>query len=250
MMSKPIVSSDNKGVSVCLATHNGEKYLRQQIDSILVQLSDDDELVISDDSSEDSTRGIIEEYHDSRVRFCGSNYYGSPVLNFEASLRQARKDQIFLADQDDVWMPRKREVMVAALAGHDMVLSDCVVTDEDLRPRVRSYFEASRSRPGFWKNLVRNSFLGCCMAFNRRILDLALPFPKDVPMHDWWIGLIGEFFGKTVLINTPLLFYRRHKGVASTTSEKSFVPFFRRLLWRSVMLKNIGNRWLNLFHRH
>ena len=98
--------NSNMIVSVCMATYNGEKYIREQIDSILPQLSDSDELVISDDGSSDSTIDIIQGYNDRRIRLYHNTRHGV-TWNFENALRQSRGDVIFLADQDDVWKPGK-----------------------------------------------------------------------------------------------------------------------------------------------
>ena len=102
-------------ISVCIATYNGEKYIREQLDSILPQLGLDDEVIISDDSSTDNTLKIIEEYNDCRIKIFSNNKFYSPILNFENALKKAQGDFIFLSDQDDIWKSNKVEVVMKYL---------------------------------------------------------------------------------------------------------------------------------------
>ncbi len=112
-----------------MATHNGELFLRQQIDSILPQLKERDELIISDDASTDSTIEIIKSYHDSKISLLPTRKFGHPSKNFEYALSHCKNEGIFLADQDDVWHPRKIEVMTNELALFDLVVCDCRLID-------------------------------------------------------------------------------------------------------------------------
>ena len=98
-------------LSVCMATHNGEKYLHKQLASILNQLGPEDEVVISDDSSTDTTVKIIRDIADPRIRLLENNTFYSPVYNFENAIRHGSGDIIVLADQDDVWLDNKVEVI-------------------------------------------------------------------------------------------------------------------------------------------
>lgn len=77
------------------------------------------------------------------------------------------------------------------------------------------------------------------MAFNRSILEIALPFPKDIPMHDWWIGLIGELYGKTYFIEDRLIVYRKHDNNVTSSGEKSSNSFYQKIIFRILMIKNI-----------
>ena len=102
-------------ISVCMATHNGEKYLRQQVDSILTQLDSYDELVISDDNSKDFTLSILTSFNDPRIKILPAEKFGTPVRNFEYALQHCIHPFIFLADQDDVWHPEKVRIMKEVL---------------------------------------------------------------------------------------------------------------------------------------
>lgn len=226
-------------ISVCMTTFNGERYVQAQIESILNQIGEEDELVISDDGSEDLTLDLISEFADRRVILLNNTGPHGVVHNYENSLRHARGEHVFLADQDDVWLPGKVERMMAALRHCDVVVSDCHVTDSLLRITNPSLFQVMHSGPGFFKNLYRNSFIGCCIAVRREVLNLALPFPAGTPMHDWWIGLIGEAAYRTEFIPQPLTLYRRHENNLSLTSGRSTYPWMKKVVWRLVLITHL-----------
>ena len=124
-------------ISVCMASHNGGKYIKQQIDSILSQLSLEDELIISDDGSSDSTIEIIKRCNDSRIKLYvmehnskGMKPHYYVTKNFENALKYVNGDYIFLSDQDDVWCPNKVEVCLEYLQDYDIVLHNLQCVDE------------------------------------------------------------------------------------------------------------------------
>ncbi len=197
-------------ISVCMTTFNGEKYLTRQLDTILQQLGKEDELIISDDSSTDRTVDIIRSYHDNRIKLLEKGQFRSPVFNMENAIKKAKGHYIFLADQDDVWLPGRVVKMVDKLEQYDLVVCNAFIVDAEENIVHESYFEWKGSGKGFWRNLKKNSFLGCCMAFNQRTLNTVLPFPKSIVMHDIWIGLLVEQFGKILFLQDQLILYRRH----------------------------------------
>jgi glycosyltransferase involved in cell wall biosynthesis len=218
---------------VCMATYNGERHVAAQLASIL-QSPRVDEVLVSDDGSTDRTLEIVRGFTDPRVRLLAGPRAGV-IRNFESLLGAARGEYIFLADQDDVWVPHKVDTMMAALQTADLVVSDCTVVDDDLRPLQPSFQALRHSGPGLLKNLARNGYLGCCMAFRRSVLERALPFPHPLPMHDWWIGLVAERVGTVHFLKEPLLQYRRHGGNASSTSEQSTASLGRQIAWRASL---------------
>jgi glycosyltransferase involved in cell wall biosynthesis len=222
-----------------MATRNGASYIAAQIDSILSQLSPTDELVISDDGSTDNTVPIIRAYHDKRIKLIQHSFTQGVARNFEASLMASSGDLIFLADQDDVWMPFKIEVMRRHLKDHDLVISDCIMVDHSLRVKSRSFFSKNRSGKGLIKNLLKNSYMGCCMAFNRKLLRRALPFPKDIPIHDFWIGLIGEMHFNVKFIPDVLVYHRRHSSNTSSTGENSILSLPQKVANRYRIIKSL-----------
>jgi glycosyltransferase involved in cell wall biosynthesis len=222
-----------------MATKNGASYLREQVDSILQQLSPEDELIISDDFSTDSTLRIIESYHDHRIRLIQNPQTQGIIKNFEAALSASKGSFIFLADQDDVWKQDKVKVMLGYLMHHDLVISDCLITDFSLNLKNESFFKLNNSRSGLIRNILKNSYMGCCMAFNRNVLNKALPFPKDIPMHDYWIGLVGELNFKVRFIPEALVVHRRHSANASTTGSLSKQKLLVRFAARYKIIKHL-----------
>lgn len=228
-------------VSVCMATYNGAEYIRQQLSSITAQLGADDEVIVSDDGSTDSTLAVIRSMGDSRVKTIEGPRRQSPVWNFENALRHAKGDYIFLADQDDVWKPGKVSTMMEWLRRYDCVVSDAEMADRDLNIIRKSYYGMHGTKPGRMYNLlVKNGYMGCCMAFTRRVLDASLPFPKDTPMHDLWIGNVAAFRFSLKFIGDRLVTYRCHGGNASfTATGKSGYSTLRKLFIRLITVKNL-----------
>lgn len=230
-----------------MATYNGEKYIEQQLDSILNQLSDNDEVIISDDSSVDNTVKIIKQFGDKRIKLFENNKSRSPVYNFENALRNVTGDIIFLSDQDDIWVKNKVHKMTMLLDKYNVVVSDCVIVNENNEIIHDSFFKLRNSRAGLLKNIYKNSYLGCCMAFDSKILKAALPFPNKLHMHDMWIGAVAELFGKTFFCEEKLLKYRRHRSTASRTTEKSSYSLSYKLSYRFILLKSILERALKVY---
>ncbi len=225
-------------ISVCMAVKNGETFLHEQIASVLPQLTGDDELVISDDHSIDGSLQIIEGFQDRRIRILNNSGSGL-ISNFENALKAARGNYVFLADQDDVWSPDKIAVTIPFLHRYDLVVSDCVVVDRQMEPLRDSFYDFNSSGKGILRNLVKNSYMGCCMAFHRRVAERALPFPRRIPMHDAWIGLIGEVYFSVRFINAKLVFHRRHDQNASTNSGPTSFTLGKRVSSRFHMVKEI-----------
>lgn len=210
-------------ISVCIATYNGGKYISEQIKSILKQLNNNDEIIISDDGSIDDTLEIINEIKDSRIKVFNNDGKHGFVGNFENALSKAIGDYIFLCDQDDVWIDNKVEVVMNYLENYDFVVHDCYQTDSDLNIIHESRFKLYNLKPGFWRLLYKMRFIGCCMAFNRKVLDSCLPFPEkhNLLEHDTWFMLIAERYFKYALINDKLIYYRRHGANTSDGGLKS-----------------------------
>jgi glycosyltransferase involved in cell wall biosynthesis len=120
-------------ISVCLTTYNGEKYILEQLRSILSQLESDDEVIISDDNSSDCTLELIENIADRRVKIFKNIQKKGIQSNVENALNKAKGDIIFLSDQDDFWLPDKVSIIIKALQKNDLIVSDCYITDKDLK---------------------------------------------------------------------------------------------------------------------
>ena len=229
-------------ISVCLATYNGAPYIKEQITSVLNQLLENDELLIADDGSTDNTITIIESIHDSRLRIVGVGGKLGVVKNFERVLIEAKGQYVFLCDQDDIWLPNKVEECLQALEKNILVVTDCKVVDKSLNEISPSFFELRNSGKGILKNIWKNTYLGCCMAFRRELLNIGLPIPAKIPMHDMWLGLIAETQGTVLFLPQNLSLYRRHHLAVSPTAGKSNLSIFKKLYIRVVLVACILNR--------
>jgi len=230
----------DNNISVCMATYNGSEYIREQISSILIQLGIGDELIVSDDSSTDNTIEIIQSFNDDRIKVVINSKCKSPIFNFENAIKQASNPLIFLSDQDDVWLENKVYEMKLMLNQYSMVVCNHSVVDENMTIIIPSYFELASSGKGVIKNIIKNTYFGCCMAFHKKILDVAFPFPKDIPMHDSWLALVSDLFFDTYFIDKPLTLYRKHDNNTSTAwSIKSHNSFLKKMSFRFNTIKYI-----------
>ncbi len=222
-----------------MACYNGSKYIEEQLESIIKQLNDDDEIIISDDGSTDETIQIIERINSPLIKLF-RNHFRNHILNFEFALKQATGDLIFLSDQDDVWVENKVFIMKAYLEKYDIVCSNCYIVDGHLNKLQREFYtNTATKRKGLIRNLIHNHYLGCCMAFRRKICEKALPFPKGLITHDTWIGLVAESIGKTLFIDDKLILFRRHESNTSNTLKGSNLSLFQKLSYRCDILKGL-----------
>lgn len=231
-------------ISVCMATHDGERFVRRQLETILPQLGPDDELVVSDDASVDRTVEIVRSFADPRIRILDGNRFGSAPRNFENALRHATGAIVVLSDQDDVWLDGKldlvRELFRDEVRRPFCVVLDAEVVDENEQPLDASVLDRLGAGPGVLRNLWTNRYLGCCMAFSRDLLDAALPFPDDVPMHDMWLGQLCERIGTTRFVRVVTMRYRRHDANV-TGFEVRFEPL-QQVLRRYRLARSLASR--------
>ena len=223
-------------ISVCMTTFNGAKFVKEQLDSILIQLGADDEIIISDDGSRDDTINIISSYHDNRILLLRHQVEHGFVGNFENALNHARGNVIFLADQDDIWRPQKVQVVLAALEDNDIVVHDAELIDSFGKSLGKNYYSTLHNHSSFMANLWESRFLGCCMAFKREVLMYCLPFPKGIVAHDYWIGMMGMTKYKSIFINDTLICYRRHGGNVSSSSGKSHNSLYYKIITKRMGL--------------
>lgn len=228
-------------ISVALATYNGEKYISEQLNSILPQLGPEDEIIISDDGSSDRTLEIVAGFCSAQIKVLKNPGKGV-ISNVENAIKHTSGDIIFLCDQDDVWLPDKVSVTKKYLLESDvkLVVSDAIVVDENLKVLEDSFFKLMNSGSGFIKNFIKNTYHGCCMAFLKELKEVILPFPKNIPMHDSWIGLMAELYGKVLFIPEKLIYYRRHQNNATVLKRESLR---KSLIWRKNLAVALIRRY-------
>lgn len=237
-------------VSVCLATYNGERYISDQITSILNQLTKEDELIISDDGSTDNTISKIKSFQDRRIKLIFNKVNHGVAKNFENALNNASGDIIFFSDQDDVWFSHKIKKMVSFLQESDykLVTCNCSMTDENLNIIRENYYEKkSPIDKTVFGNFIKDLWLGCCMAFKKEILQDILPFPQNIAAHDLWIALYSQINYKCGYFPYPLQYYRRHNNTVSFADGKSTNPLSYKIKYRLYLawylfVRTIKNR--------
>ena len=228
--------------SVAIATYNGEKYIREQLLSILNQTVPVDEIVVSDDGSNDNTLNIIKEFHDSRIVIYEESHLGVKQ-NFGNAISKTTGDIIFLADQDDVWEKDKVKIIKNFFQKekNTLIVHNASIVNEELKD-IKPYdiYSWRKSGRGFLKNIIKNSYVGCCMAFKKELKKYILPIPDNIEMHDQWIGLINEKkLGKTLFIPDKLIKYRRHNDNTSEMKHHSLIVMIKN---RTFIIKELLRR--------
>lgn len=242
-------------VDILVATYNGERYLVKQLDSLISQVTEFRfRIIISDDFSTDSTVLIIKSYlekYDHIVFYPAKENLGV-IGRFNFLSEKSSAKYIMFCDQDDVWHQNKIQKQIECLMEIEnihgcktpiLVHSDLSVVDKDLNTINNSFIKLKKLYPvPKVKNLIiENSFTGCAMAVNSQLLKIALPFPKQIIMHDWWLGLIGTVGGKIHFIDVPLIEYRQHeRNVIGSGSKLNFQKILKKLKYL------IFNREVNL----
>ena len=223
-----------KSISVAMACYNGHEYIKEQLESILKQLNDYDEIVISVDPSQDDTEEIINSFKDSRIH-CIKGPGNGLIKNFENAISHTSNEVIFLSDQDDVWLEWKADLANQISESCQLILHDAIIVNEKKEEIESSFFTYRSCKQGLIHNVIRNSYIGCCMLFSKELKEQILPFPK-IPMHDQYIGLMAEKSGKVKWIKKPYLLYRRHTQNASSLNSSSIK---NQIIWRIQICKAI-----------
>lgn len=230
----------SKKVTVCMATFNGELYIKEQLTSILSQLSQNDEVIISDDGSSDATIEIVRSFKDQRIQLY-QNQFKDVIKNFEFTLTKANGDIIFLSDQDDIWFENKVANYLELLEGNDLIFSNLSVFKDNVQ-KGSPMFNSKKNHNGFMGNFIKNHCVGATMAFKADMLKYVLPFPNHIEMHDMWIYFISSIYGKTHYIQTPTIHYRRHGENLSNTGNRTTNSVFKIIGIRLTWIKTIAQR--------
>lgn len=231
-------------ISVCIATYNGEKFIKRQLESIISQLDEHDEIIVSDDGSTDATLQIVKSVNSPLVRVVNNKSVHGYTGNFENALNEAKGEYIFLSDQDDEWAPNKVEKCMQYLDSCDFVVSDASIVDAQGGVLAPSFFLMRSPKTGFWGNLYKFGYIGCCMAFRRNVLVKALPIPRNHVLcsHDNWLMLVASLYHRCKVVNDKLVSYRRHGGNASTGEVKGRKSSFFRIKYRAYLFGNVLSR--------
>lgn len=220
-----------------MATYNGEKYLGDQIDSILNQTIQDFELIVCDDCSTDNTWNILLDYqlHDKRIKCYRNEKNLGFKKNFEKAIGLCTGDYIALSDQDDVWTEEHLEVLFENIGENDLVGAGAFLSDKDGKPfekEQNSHFGEHIScfiknkDDWFFYLLHQNCFQGAASLFKKSLVKKALPIPENIQFHDYWLALIAASDGGFKYVDKKIFFYRQH-GNNVTDNER--LNFFEKI---------------------
>ncbi len=214
---------NNDTIDILLPTYNGEKYLKEQLDSILNQTYKNIRLIISDDCSKDSTPKILEEYRDKddRIELYLQKENIGVVKGIEFLLKKVKSNYYMLADQDDVWLSMKVEKSIETLKREnaDLVFGDLEVVDQDLKTIYPSFGDfmllnrkINKYIDSYKVNYLYNCVTGCTVLSKKKFIEKILPIPTESKylIHDHWIGLIVALNGKLAYMPEKYIKYRQH----------------------------------------
>lgn len=212
-------------ISVCLATFNGSRFIRRQLDSILFQLGNSDEVIIIDDASTDDTISIVNKINNPLIRLYRNPRNLGPALTFNRALELAKGELIFLSDQDDIWQPNKVSYLkdLFSKTKVDLIVHNAFIVTNNNRLVRNTLFDLNNSSHGVLKNIYKNTYTGCCMVFKRKVVKKILPISSKIGLfHDAWIGILSEIYGFNIkFVNVPLIKFIRHGGNASSFKRRS-----------------------------
>jgi glycosyltransferase involved in cell wall biosynthesis len=239
-------------VDILLSSHNGEKYIAAQIDSLLEQTHRNWHLLIRDDRSNDKTMEIIKKYiakYPKQIFYCKikEDQNLGVTQSFALLLSYAKANYILFCDQDDIWLPNKIEITLKKMLSLEnhfklstpiLVHTDLKVTDEFLNIKAASFWKSQNINPEtdltLKRLLLQNSVTGSTIMINAALKETVPFVPKKALMHDWWLALVAATFGKISYINTPTVLYRQHSQNVIGVSEWNLPTLFKKI-------KKIGN---------
>ena len=247
-------------VEILLATYNGERFLREQIDSLLAQDYENIRVLARDDGSSDGTVEVLHQYAErfpDRFQLMSTSLAtGSAKRNFLLLMKASSADYICFADQDDVWLPHKVSRTKQAMdqlesewgrRGPLLVFSDLHLVDERLKVLYESFWTHMKIDPDRINRIpelmVQSVVTGCTAMLNRAMLDLAVRMPEEAFMHDRWVGLLASFMGRSGIVRTQTVLYRQHAhnvlgtgrnvaGTAVTQRSRSLLERMGGLIWQ------------------
>ena len=259
------MEQNNHKIAILLATYNGAKYIREQLDSLFQQSCGDFHLYIRDDGSKDDTLKIVEEYrqkYSDRITVLeDSQKHKGAAKSFMTLLQEVDSDYYMFCDQDDIWLPNKVESTLARMKEIErsatsqretarnaagtanavgtvpvLVATDLKVVDEQLSP-IKVSFNADLKIDVFRRHpeliCVRHVVTGCTMMFNRAAKEASLPMSPRATMHDEWVALCVHFKGGTIsILDEATILYRQHTS-NTLGAEQASKGFFARALARA-----------------
>lgn len=223
-----------------MASYNGAKYIKQQIDSILEQLQPNDELIIVDDCSSDNTINIIRNFRNPSVKFYQNDENLGYVKTFEKAIVKAKNEVLFLSDQDDIWVQGRLQNMYERLNKNSnlLICSNFFAFNNQGEEVVRFKTKLTHRDGGetYPKNIIdifkgNIAYFGCTMAFKSELKRYILPFPKYIDAHDLWIAMVANVLEKIVHLEEVTLHHRIHDKNTSFIQRKLHEKLYTRFLF-------------------
>jgi glycosyltransferase involved in cell wall biosynthesis len=226
-------------ISVCMATYNGEKYIKDQLLSILQQLGLNDEIIIIDDKSNDKTLDIITSLNDSRIKTFINEKNKGPNATFEKAIYLSRGDIIYLSDQDDIWVNGRMKMMKDKLEKEKTSLVsskfDCFDNNGNRVKEYENILESERSNT-YLRNFIdiflgMPNYFGCTMVFTKRLKKIILPIPTFVESHDLWIAMAANILRSNSHIEEITLHRRIHGNNTSLIKRNIYKKIKSRFIF-------------------
>ncbi len=224
----------NSLISIAMCSYNGERFIKEQIDSILLQSYTNFELIIVDDGSKDNTIEILKEYEnkDNRVKIFQNEKNLGFVKNFEKAISLCSGEYIALADQDDIWKKNKLEIFLNEIGENLLIYSDAILIDQHSNEIGKQLI---RPNGNLVKGKCNKAFIyyncvsGNTLMFKKEIVKDILPIPEKITFHDIWIAFIASTLGTIAFTEDSLTYYRRYSEQVTKDTEKEYKTIFDRL---------------------
>ena len=239
-------------IAILMATYNGEKYICQQIDSILSQTCKDWELYIHDDGSTDNTIAALESYvekYPNKIHLIDGKSTGGAKYNFFYLFGQVEAPYYMTCDQDDVWLDKKIELTYDKMLTIEnkadvpcLVYTELRVVDSELNTiadTMSGYQSLDCHKRTINQFILQNSVTGCTMMVNMALRDKMLHITDidNTIMHDWWAALVAAQFGKTAFIDEPTILYRQHGDNSLGALGINKLSYIVRRVWQKKQIQ-------------
>ena len=219
-------------ILILISTYNGERYLKEQLDSIFSQSYKDFEIIARDDGSSDETINILKSYNIKILdtdKNLGAKLSFSTLLNY--AVKNTDAEYFMFCDQDDIWKSDKIEKTIATMKELEkensdlplLVHTDLEVVDEKLNVLNKSFWKYEKRDPSLNsinRLIMQSTVTGCTMMINRKLAKLSFPVSENSIMHDWWISMVASSFGKIAYLEESTISYRQHSS--NDTGSKKF----------------------------
>lgn len=249
---------NNYDIALLLACYNGEKYMREQLESLYGQTFKDWTLFVRDDGSTDSTMDIIKEYQAQYSNIVVIDNNGKRLGardNFMALLENVDSQYYMFVDEDDVWLPNKirneyEKIKMLDTNKPALVITNLKLVDGNLNVISESFWKSIKFDYRVFNSFRYQSYMcyvtGCTMLFNQKAKAVSFPMPSYAPMHDWWVAVsVYKYGGNLGFIEEPQMLYRKHGDNATgdfveSQREKTMSLRFKESVDQYLLMKKCG----------